>query len=70
MRVVVIGVEDLLVDRLRAAVHWQSEEDRRWARRLGLLYADRVDWAYVRARTAGDPAESAEADRLAREAAG
>jgi len=39
MRVVVIGLEDLLLDRLRAAVHWQSPEDRRWARRLVLLHA-------------------------------
>ncbi len=68
LRVVVIGVEDLLLDRLRAAVHWQSEEDRRWARRLALLYADRVDWQYLRARTANDPAERDELARLAAEA--
>jgi hypothetical protein len=61
LRIVVIGIEDLLLDRLRAAVHWQSEEDGRWARRLALLYADRIDWAYV----AGKAEEGREAEALA-----
>ena len=56
LRVVVIGREDLLLDRVRAAVHWRSEEDRRWARRLALLYPDRLDWGYLvdRAREPGE----------------
>lgn len=65
--VVVIGLEDLLLDRVRAAVHWRSDEDRRWARRLALLYPDRLDWAYLRGK-AVDAAERAEVDRLAEEA--
>jgi hypothetical protein len=52
LRVVVLGVEDLLMDRLRAWVHWKSEEDRRWATRLALLYARELDWAYLRGRAA------------------
>ena len=36
LRVVIIGIEDLLIDRLRAWVHWNSEEDGRWTRRLAL----------------------------------
>ena len=52
LKVVVLGVEDLLMDRLRGSVHWGSEEDRRWARRLALLYADRLDWDYLRKRAA------------------
>lgn len=51
LRIVVIGIEDLLLDRLRGWVHWQSSEDERWARRLALLYADRIDWQYLRDRT-------------------
>ena len=51
LRVLVIGIEDLLLDRLRGWVHWQSGEDERWARRLALLYADRIDWDYLRHRT-------------------
>lgn len=70
MRVVVIGLEDLLLDRLRAAVHWQSLEDRRWARRLVLLYPDRMDWQYLREKTAADAAEREELDRLESESNG
>ncbi len=57
LRVVIVGLEDLLIDRLRAWVHWNSEEDRRWARRLALLYSDRLDWAYLRGRTQENPDE-------------
>lgn len=70
MRVVVIGLEDLLLDRLRAAVHWQSPEDRRWARRLILLYPDRLDWEYLREKTTPEPAEREELDRLQLESNG
>ena len=47
LRVVVIGVEDLLIDRVRALVHWKSDEDGRWAQRLATLYVDSIDWDYV-----------------------
>jgi hypothetical protein len=50
LRVVVIGVEDLLIDRLRAWVHWKSDEDGRWAARLVALYAGELDWDYLRSR--------------------
>lgn len=45
-----IGVEDLLVDRLNAAVHWMSAEDRRWAKELLREHAVRMDWGYLRQR--------------------
>jgi len=59
MEVVVLGIEDLLLDRLRAEVHWKSLEDGRWARRLAGLYTDRIDWAYLEAKVAGVPEEAA-----------
>lgn len=68
LRVVVIGLEDLLLDRLRAAVHWRSEEDRRWARRLALLHAESLDWRYVSERAAADAGERALVAELRREA--
>jgi predicted nucleotidyltransferase len=68
LRVVVLGIEDLLVDRLRAAVHWRSAEDLRWARRLALLYADRLDWAYLGSRVEADAEEREALSRLAAEA--
>lgn len=56
MRVVVIGIEDLLLDRLRAWVHWKSDEDERWTRRLAALYATELDWTYLRSQLTGDAA--------------
>ena len=68
LRVVVIGVEDLLIDRLRAWVHWKSDEDGRWTRRLAMLYADRIDWRYVRERTKDVPEEAHGVDEIVRDA--
>ena len=67
LRVVVIGVEDLLIDRLRAWVHWKSEEDGRWTRRLAHLYAHRLDWRYLRQRTCEAPEETEALQQLERE---
>lgn len=38
-----IGIEDLLVDRSKAVVHWWSAEDRRWAKELLREYAAQMD---------------------------
>ena len=46
LRVAIIGIEDLLIDRLRAWVRWNSDEDGRWTRRLACLYPDRIDWGF------------------------
>ena len=70
MRVVIIGIEDLLIDRLRGQVHWKSEEDGRWARRLVLLYTDQLDWDYLEARVAAHDEEAAALARLKEEARG
>lgn len=67
-RVVILGVEDLLIDRLRAWVHWKSDEDGRWAARLAALYAEELDWSYLRTTVGGDAAECAALDRLESEA--
>ena len=58
LRIVVLGVEDLLLDRLRAWVHWKSDEDRRWAGRLVTLYADSMSWDYLRSSVRDDAAET------------
>ena len=68
LRVVIIGIEDLLIDRLRAWVHWKSDEDGRWTRRLALLYPDRIDWEYVRERTSAIAEEADALGRIEREA--
>jgi len=57
--VYVIGIEDLLIDRLNAYVHWGSEEDGRWAERLLAGCADKVDWSYLESRARAEGAERA-----------
>ena len=64
----IIGIEDLLIDRLRAWVHRNSDEDGRWTRRLALLYPDRIDWRYVRERASKVPEEAEALNRIEREA--
>jgi len=68
LRVVIIGIEDLLIDRLRAWIHWNSDEDGRWTRRLALLYPDRIDWDYVRERTSRVPEEAEALNDIEQEA--
>lgn len=68
LRVVIVGVEDLLIDRLRAWVHWRSDEDGRWTLRLASLYADRIDWGYLRERTAAVAEEARALDEIERRA--
>lgn len=67
LRVVVLGVEDLLLDRLRAWVHWKSDEDGRWAGRLVALYRAELDWSYLRSKVEGDRGEREALDTLQRE---
>ena len=57
LEVLVLGVEDLLIDRSRAWVHRKSDEDGRWAARLAALYGERMDWAYLRERVSAEPTE-------------
>ncbi len=47
--VMVLGVEDLLLDRLNACVHWNDSESCLWARVL-VDSAEKLDLAYVRTR--------------------
>jgi hypothetical protein len=64
----ILGIEDLIIDRLRAWVHGTSAEDGRWARRLALLHADRLDWSYLRRKTSGIAVEARAVTELEDEA--
>jgi hypothetical protein len=44
----IIGMEDIILDRLNAAEHWNSEGDKEQAIRIAAIYYDDIDWAYVR----------------------
>ncbi|RIV28106.1 UbiD family decarboxylase [Alicyclobacillaceae bacterium I2511] len=43
----VIGVEDLILDRLRAAVHWKSLTDQEWAEFLLAAHWESIDLNYL-----------------------
>ncbi|WP_433945048.1 DUF6036 family nucleotidyltransferase [Paenibacillus sp. SN-8-1] len=45
-KVFVIGIEDIILDRLRAAVHWSSGESREWGYRMLLMYYEELDIPY------------------------
>ncbi|MFH1259977.1 MAG: DUF6036 family nucleotidyltransferase [Elusimicrobiota bacterium] len=47
LKVYLIGVEDIIIDRLNAYVHWHSENDGRWAKELLVLNWDKIDWNYL-----------------------
>jgi len=46
----VVGLEDIIFDRIQAAKHWQSKSDHGQAVRMTSLYHDDIDWDYVRAK--------------------
>jgi predicted nucleotidyltransferase len=48
MKVYVIGLEDIILDRLRACVHWKSNSDCEWAARLYYLHKDTLDIEYMK----------------------
>jgi len=47
LKVFLIGVEDLIIDRLNAAVFWKSEEDARWAEQFWKLHQQEIDQDYL-----------------------
>jgi hypothetical protein len=53
-----LGVEDAIVDRLNALVHWNSVEDGAWAKVL-LASARQVDLEYLREQCRAEGVEAA-----------
>ena len=49
---VVLGLEDLIVDRLNACKHWESQDDCEAAELLVVRYRDDLDWDYLERRAA------------------
>jgi len=47
LQVYLVGIEDLIIDRLCALVHWKSADDGNWARELAVLHRDQIDWKYL-----------------------
>ena len=46
----VIGLEDIIVDRLNAFVHWKSEQDGLWAQEMVAIHQGDIDWKYIEKR--------------------
>lgn len=62
LKVYILGIEDLIIDRLNAYVYWKSSDDGVWVKELIALHSDEIDWAYLESRarkegTAGALAE-------------
>lgn len=54
LKVYVIGIEDIILDRLRACIHWKSASDCEWGKRMFLLHRDRLDIEYMKEMTKRD----------------
>ena len=63
--VYLIGIEDLIVDRLNALVHWKSERDGEWAEEMLVLHFREIDFPYLKERAAVEGAGEALAEMLA-----
>ncbi len=48
LTVYLLGVEDLIIDRLNAFVHWQSTDDGNWAKELMAIQAEEINWFYLK----------------------
>lgn len=48
----IIGLEDLILDRLRAYVFWRSLSDGEWAGRMIALHDSEIDWTYLTSQAA------------------
>ncbi len=46
-KIKVIGIEDLIIDRLNACVHWKSYSDCEWAEILFTEYKNKIDLNYL-----------------------
>jgi len=46
----IIGIEDLIVDRLNSYVYWSYEDDKRWASQLIASQGSQLDMDYLRSR--------------------
>jgi len=48
----VLGIEDLLIDRMNACRHWKSDADCEMVELLVARYGDEIDWDYLLQRAA------------------
>jgi len=56
----VIGIEDIILDRLRACVHWTSSSDCEWGLRMLKVHFDSLDLEYLRSMAEKDHPQTAQ----------
>lgn len=56
----VIGIEDIILDRLRACVHWQSSSDCEWGLRMLKVHLESLDIDYMEKMAEADHENSLE----------
>jgi len=49
----IIGIEDLLIDRMNACVHWKSTQECELVELLVSMWHREIEWEYLLARSAG-----------------
>lgn len=54
LNVYLIGVEDLLIDRMNAYVHWKSKDDGYWVKELIAMHKGKIDRKYLLKRCKED----------------
>jgi excisionase family DNA binding protein len=59
LKVYLEGIEDIVIDRLNALVHWKSKDDGEWARRMIELNNNKIDWKYLEKRAKEEKVEKA-----------
>lgn len=59
----VLGIEDLIIDRLNACVHWNDDESCRWAKVM-IVTAPELDVEYLRQRAADEDVTAKLAEML------
>lgn len=47
LTIYILGIEDIIIDRLNAYVHWESIDDGRWAKELMQIHKKEIDWKYL-----------------------
>lgn len=62
LKVYILGIEDLIIDRLNAYVHWKSQDDGIWAKELMVLHSEEIDWDYLEKRAKEEKVEAALAE--------
>lgn len=66
LAVYLIGIEDIIIDRLNALVHWKSERDGEWAEEMLVLHRNRMDMGYLVKRAREEGTQEALQEMLAR----